>query len=419
MGMVSPDKIRKSVNTYMRKTLIISRIRLGCLALALGLVLTAKGNAAKPTNASQTAQSIMVNLLAEGTFAIVETNTYEYNFNTAAGYFTNAWDGSPPAVVSNTTSHDSTQNNVVSPPSVLSPCTPIIADPYPGPAPAPNPGKLYDGHPGHNDVVGVNGCAFLNGGLLTGDTYTQTATASGSCSYVSSVTLQNNGRYKVITTTIDTTNTYTYTYNITANAPYDTDPVAALTAWDLVSSTGGGDTAHVTINGQIAGESVISKTGLPRKYSFSLGEDPLNSTISRVQNLAIYVDDVLVANPASTVFHNAPGAQPGDLGAVDFAYTGNAGSNGVTSLLYPTAGAEARFILNNDSFPGNQDGGADGEALAWAIMDSVGLDLTPGTHSIKFTGTVKDNGGLTDIAFDITQDIIVETQGPGCGQVAP
>ena len=135
--------------------------------------------------------------------------------------------------------------------------------------------------------VGDNGCAFLNGGLLTGDIYTQTATASGSCSYVSKLTANPNGRYKIITTTIDTTNTYTYTYNITANAPYDTDPVPALAAWDHVGSTGGGDTAHVDINGQIAGESVISKTALPRKYSFSLGEDPLNPTISRVQNLAI------------------------------------------------------------------------------------------------------------------------------------
>jgi hypothetical protein len=49
-------------------------------------------------------------------------------------------------------------------------------------------------------------------------------------------------------------------------------------------------------------------------------------------------------------------------------------------------------------------------------MDSVGVDLAPGTHTIGFTGTVKDNSGLTDIGFDITQQIIVEHQGPGCGQ---
>jgi hypothetical protein len=392
---------------------------LGCLALAMGLVPAPKANAAKPPTATQTGQSIMVNLLAEGTFAIVETNTYEYNFDTAAGYFTNAWDGNPPAVSSNTSSHDSTTNNVVTPPAVESPCTPSITDPFPGSAPQADANKLYDGHPGHNDVVGNNGCTFLNGGLLTGDTYQQTATASGSCSYVSTVTQNPNGKYKVVTTTVDTTNTYTYTYNITANAPYDTDPVAGLTAWDLVSSEGGGDTAHVDIGGQIAGESVISKTGLPRKYSFSLNEDPLDNTISRVQNLAIYVDDVLVANPASHVFHNAAGAAPGAPGAVDFDYTGNAGSNGNTGLLYTPEPAAARTILNTDSFAGNQDGGSDGEALAWAIMDSVGLDLAPGAHSIKLTGTVKDNSGLTDIGFNITQQITVETQGPGCGTITP
>ena len=60
---------------------------LGCLALAMGLALAPKAHAAKPVTATQTGQSIMVNLKAEGTYAIVETNSYRYNFNTAEAYF--------------------------------------------------------------------------------------------------------------------------------------------------------------------------------------------------------------------------------------------------------------------------------------------------------------------------------------------
>ena len=59
---------------------------LGCLALAMGLALAPKAHAAKPVTATQTGQSIMVNLKAEGTYAIVETNSYRYNFNTAEAY---------------------------------------------------------------------------------------------------------------------------------------------------------------------------------------------------------------------------------------------------------------------------------------------------------------------------------------------
>jgi hypothetical protein len=219
----------------------------------------------------------------------------------------------------------------------------------------------------------------------------------------------NAGKYNVETTTRTVVDTYTYTYNITPIAPGQFDP---LTAWDFVGSTGG-DTALVDINGQIAGESVNSTKQWTHKYSFSLGED-ITGRISRVQNLALYVNDLLVANPGSTVLHNAPGAQPGDPGAVDFAYTGNAGLNGHTELFYPTANTQARTILNTDDFLGNQDGGADGEALAWAIMDTVNLEMAAGDYTVHFTGIVKDNSGVGDLPINVTQTIHIVH--PGCGQ---
>ena len=82
----------------MKKTLKISSMALGCLALAMGFVLAPKAQAAKPVNGTLTGQSIMVNLQAEGTFAIVQTLTYKYNRDTAATYFTNLWDGDAPDV---------------------------------------------------------------------------------------------------------------------------------------------------------------------------------------------------------------------------------------------------------------------------------------------------------------------------------
>jgi hypothetical protein len=400
----------------MKKSLIISAFGVGCLALAMSLTLAPKAQAAKPTNGTLTGQSIMVNLQAEGTFAIVQTLTYHYNQNTAATYFTNLWDESDPTV-SLGNIHDTSNTITVGPspiPVVESECTPTTSPPGP---PAPDATELNPGHPGHHWVVGENQCNFLDGTPLTGATYTQDATASASCSYISKVdAILSSGPppkvitgYKVTTTTRTIVDTYTYTYNITPIAPGQFDP---LTAWDFIGSTGG-DTALVAIDGQIAGESVNSTKQWARKYSFSLGED-ITGRISRVQNLALYVNDVLVANPGSTVLHNVPGAQSGDPGAVDFLYTGNAGLNGHTELLYQTANTQARTILNTDDFAGNQDGGADGEALAWAIMDTVNLELGVGDYTVHFTGVVKDNSGLTDLPINVNQ--MIHVVHPGCGQ---
>jgi hypothetical protein len=176
-----------------------------------------------------------------------------------------------------------------------------------------------------------------------------------------------------------------------------------LTAWDFVGSTG--DTsALVNMDANIAGESAVSSKQWNRKYSFSLGEDPLDPTLSRVQNLAISVNDVVQATPASTVYHNTP-----PDGLVDFDYVTNAGMNGHTELL---TNGDARTILNTDNFAGNDNGGSDGEALAWAIMDTVQLQLPVGDYTIKFTGTVKGNSGAADIPFSITQ--LLTIHGPGC-----
>ena len=135
-----------------------------------------------------------------------------------------------------------------------------------------------------------------------------------------------------------------------------------------------------------------------------------SSSFNRVVNLV--VSNGVSSFPAtSTVVANAPGALAGPPGAVDFAYTTNAGSNGAVSLLQ---NGDARTILNTDGFAGNNNGGADGSALAWAIMDPVTLTLAPGTYSITLTGTVKGNTAqAAPIPFSVSQT--VQVIGQSCG----
>lgn len=297
----------------------------------------------------QTGQGIMVTFNAAGVYAIDMTNTYKFNKGTAAGYFTNVWDGNTPTC------------------SPSNKCTGVTAPA----APAPDSSQVNSPNSGKSDVTGNNQCAFLAGGALVGGTYTQTADVG-------------TGSSKT---------TWTFTYVITPTV----SSVGPFTAWDLISSTGTGDTAHVDVSANVAGESAVSnsnnsKVGL--KYSFDLG-----TTLSpRVVGLTISVDGVATFAPSATI--NFP---------VDFAYMTNAGSNGNTALLKD---GDARTVLNTDSFAGNDNGGADGSALALASIDPVGLDLPVGTHTVTLTGTVKGNGALADLPISVTQTITVIT--PGC-----
>jgi hypothetical protein len=165
----------------------------------------------------------------------------------------------------------------------------------------------------------------------------------------------------------------------------------------LVSDSNPDGTAHIDIAADIAGESVLksSNAKLGTKYSFSL----IDGTGNRVQNLAVSVDGDTPVAATSTVSY-----------PVDFAYVTNAGSNGALSLLMDD---DARSILNGDSFAGNNDGGADGSALALATMSPVGFDLGPGSHTIQLTGTVKGNSASADISFNVQEVLIITT--PGCG----
>jgi hypothetical protein len=403
----------------MKKTLIISTMALGCLALAMGLVLAPKAQAAKPVSATLTGQSIMVNLDAAGTFTIHENQTYKYDEDAATLLFSNTQVGDP-AVSCNIQTSGPTTTFETTDPGATPPCDPLVTAPS---VPIPDASEVNAN--GENDVVGDNKCAFLDGTALTGSTYTQSDSNSAQCIYVESSVLQttgnpaNIGKYKVVRKTVTKTCTYTWTYVIAPLQP-SYDP---FTAWPLYSTNGGGN-ADVSIGATIAGESVSSTKQWARKYSFSIGGD-VDPRVSRVVDLVLTVDGVPYP-VGSTVVKNVAGSTPnptvatlapyqtifGDDGALDFWYVENAGHNGHTELLKQPD--DARTILNNDDFVGNNDGGADGSALALAVMDSVNVSLPSGDHSVTLTGRVKDNtASLSDITFSVTQIIHIIT--PGCG----
>jgi hypothetical protein len=349
-------------------------LALGIAVLVAGAPVSAFLPAAEAAG-DQTAQSIMVNFvgLTEGdTYTVVENKRYKFNETTAAGYFTNTLDSTPPTTDCNGSPANCASTNQPAAPT----------------APLPDPLKV-NGTPQGPGAVQDNACTFVSGGTLVGTTYTQSSsTVPG---------LNGSGNWKFI---------WSYTIAPTTN------PVAPLTAWDLVQTTGDG----FAVNADIAGESVLKSSNpkLGTKFSFSL-LDSLG--VSRVTGLNVAVYQGTSTTPTnypatSTYVKNAPGAKVGEPGAVDFFYTENAGHNGVVSLLQNNQ--QARTILNTDNFAGNNDGGADGSALAKVTLDPVALlSLATDDYKITLTGTVKGNSASADIGFKLSTNIHFIT--PGCG----
>lgn len=338
--------------------------------LAISLCL---GSLAADAAQQQTGQGIMVNLVVPADLGVVMTDVYAYSREKAAAYFSNAWDGSAPTVTCS---------------GSAAACT-NPAPPAPA-APPPDPKQVDSLLPA--SATSVNKCTFFTGGTLAGHPYTQAA----------SITVGAGASRR--------TYVYTYTYVVAPVA----NPVGPLTAWVFVFETNTDGTVPVAIDADVAGQSALQSSNqkLGLKYSFSL----LNSDgTSRVQNLALsFYPNPAFATPASRVVSNCPGCLAGAPGAVDFAYTTNAGSNGNVSLLQD---GDARTILNTDGFAGNDNGGADGSALSLAVMDTVDVSLVVGDYTLVLTGTVKDNAAQSQLTFSVSQ--ILHIIGPTCGIMLP
>jgi hypothetical protein len=322
---------------------------------------------------TKTAQSIMIDTTGTPTtLAIVQTQVYKFNVADAATYFTNDWDGIAPTVT-----------------CTGSPTACAIAPPAAPAAPAPLESAVIGGgvfgNIGPDGIAGDNKCVFLDGGTLTGSSYTQAV--------------------KVPLSSPNRTYTYTYNYNVTPNGT-----VGALTAWDLFQLNGDG-TAHVDVTALIAGESVSVSKNLGTKYSFSL---LTADNAVRVSNIGVAVDGGTpdYSGTATYMDRNPAGSTP----ALDYLYTANAllANGAATASLIN--GATALNILNGavgtDVFAGNDNGGANGQALAAVQLSGIGVDLLPGAHTLTISATVKDNNGVLVGTVSVNLNVNVIT--PGC-----
>ncbi len=151
------------------------------------------------------------------------------------------------------------------------------------------------------------------------------------------------------------------------------------------------------------------------KYSFGL----LNTDgTSRVSNVKVdvflgsaLVDGLLV--DGRLVATNAPGhvivsgndvdIDGNPIG--DFEYFTNAGTNGTATASLQNG--DARYILNNDGFAGNDDGGTGGTSLQHAVLQNSQFQLPAGVVVVTISGTVKGNAAAADIGFSVSKTIEV------------
>lgn len=321
----------------------------------LGLTYLSPAHAAKTSTATQTGQAIWTNFKSSGsdsTFGYTDTETYAFNELLASAYFTMSVSGPAISCSGNTTNCAGTNQ----PTTPQTPTAPSFS------------------------MDRADECHFWAGSSLTEVSKSSAVTVNGA-----------NGRGNW---------TFTWTYTWTPNAV-----PAARTAWEItaVDSPGG---ATVTFTGTIAGLSAqkTSKMTSP-KYSFSL----LNADgTPRISNVAVSVDGGSPIPVESTVINALT------EGFSEFVIGPSGGlstllaQSGTTSIL--TTG-DARTILNNDSFAGNNNGGSTGSALAYAQLSSVRLTFTEGAHRVVLTATIKGIDGNTDVSISVTREVRIQGLG--------
>ncbi|MDP3928781.1 MAG: hypothetical protein Q8R57_07145 [Bacteroidota bacterium] len=314
------------------------------------------------TSTSYNGQSIMIDMnMSNKTFAISGTTTYGYDIPGSLGYFETTVSG-PTLTTSGSATNTAAENQ---------PATPS--------APATDETKT---------IAWVNGlgsstipCTFLNGGTLTSTSYTKVVSLKG---------LNGNGNFN-----------YTFTYTIQPKAGMAS--VSALTNWNVVGTSTTG--LSIPVNARIAGLSGMTWSG-GFKYSFGLTTFNGTEDVSRIENLAVQLVDATGTTAISTFPANHTIITESATAPLDFAYTANAGTSGnITGML--TSG-DARTILNNDNFAGNNNGGSDGKSLQIANMGTTQVAVaTSGNYKIRIVANVKGNSGAVDQQISVSEDIRV------------
>lgn len=217
--------------------------------------------------------------------------------------------------------------------------------------------------------------------------------------------------------------TFTWTYQL---APLDsTTPVDAHSGYGY-KVLGEGGTLDVGLDGFVYGESAQSLAKGTRKYSFSMRASDgstrvVNTAISVLKDGVPLVTFSQADGTLSTLLQENSQANNAYL-PVDFAVPQDPTAAGTGFLALRnydlgllTFGLGAREILNNtgglskDNFAGNDNGGADGSALARVkLMPTSPLAVSGGTYAVSYTGQVKElnaDGSLQ--GFTVNREIKV------------
>lgn len=350
----------------------MTRLACGLLALALGCWLgsgTALAGKSSGGSTTQTGHGLIVDGMLNQISEMRQNNQYDYDLTAAAGFFTNAWNGTTPTGVCNTGGGCGT---------TTAPTAPT--------APAPLQSEL-------DAVVKSNACTFLDGGTLAGSAYQQIL-------YVD-VTVQigtfPNGSPKYKTYQYK----YTYQYFVSVNQ----SSVAPLTAWVLTATDV--TLAKVKFQFHIAGLSAMKKPSDTKpKYSWSLrnadGTFRVSNVTLTLTPASTGVAQVINLDSVTSLEENCAGCLPGMTGALDFSYNSFVTMSGTTTLL-PTQG-DARTILNTDVFAGNDNGGSDGTALA-RTTSNINLELPADSYTVTLTATAKDTTGTIADALSVTGSV--------------
>jgi hypothetical protein len=396
-------------------TMKISRVSL-ILAGAAALLFLMAGGTASAASSNTTAQSIMVFNndgngqleLGSQQFVLLGSETWSYDNAAAKTYFTNAWDGNAPPSPTCTGPGCAPGNTTWIPNYCPTPSAPG--------APAALANKL-------NPVVGQNACTFFDGGMLSGDTYTQDVTVDGSCNVCQPCSGSGGGcgtstacptisgqKYKAAS--VNANFKFTYTYNITPT----TNPVAARTAWNLDSSNN--SPAHVEVSADVASQSTLRKgandctatTCSPGStWKFKASHTIIDASGLRVTGMKVGVYD------SNNMLVGTEKVQGTDftlsLGTADYFYAQNAGvfgdptqllNNALVSDIQQgdvcTAGGNRDDQCGNDAVPGEK-----------AVMNApVGFDIaTEGNYTLRVGGTVKGNAGTLDQPFSVCSSLTI------------
>ncbi len=331
-----------------------------------------------PPNASQTAQSAMVDLQTDSNaYQIEGTITWTYHRDDCAvNSYNNAWNGSAPTVSCTGGGQNGCQT---------APSTP--------PAPDPDGNKL-------RQHAQAERCTFFCGGTLGSDSYAQDVAV-----IVNNPAPQaERGNWK-----------FTYTYDIVPKGTEEfPSAVAAHTCWTS-EETGG--TVNVLFDGFVSSESYLKQSNGRTKYSFTLS-DSLGA--SRVVNASAQLqkfDGTNWADVGSAVLLGpaSDGTLPVTATTADYTYFGNVGVFG-NSVVYnalhapPPGGRPATLvsaILLQDNFANNDNDLASGNVHE-ADFDSSFSGITEaGDYRIVLSGTIKGNAGTADQPFSVTSSQIV------------